>query len=113
MGVDEEDGQGDVEDSPTRPDHTTEVAHPTVESAPTSAEHAPTTTPVTNEPAPSPKKKCAKQHPRTLEFLSQSMHEAIRLVTSTGMFLTVYDNINMVWKTAEQIVRCTGKFSTF
>lgn len=55
------------------------------------------------------KKKCTKQRPGTLEFLSQSMREVARLVAATGMFLTVYDNINMVWKVAEQIVGRTGE----
>lgn len=57
------------------------------------------------------KKKRTKQRPGTLEFLSESMREVARLVAATGMFLTVYDNINMVWKVAEQIVGRTGEHS--
>ncbi|KAH7918344.1 hypothetical protein BV22DRAFT_1075903 [Leucogyrophana mollusca] len=40
----------------------------------------------------------------TLELLSQSMRTVARTVAAGGLFLTVYDNINMVWKVAEQIV---------
>lgn len=63
---------------------------------------------ITSTPQPK-KKKRTKQRPGTLEFLSQSMREVARLVAATGMFLTVYDNINMVWKVAEQIVGRTGE----
>lgn len=55
------------------------------------------------------KKKRTKQRPGTLEFLSESMREVARHLAATGMFLTVYDNINMVWKVAEQIVGRTGE----
>ena len=60
-------------------------------------------------PTPPQKKKRTKQRPGTLEFLSESMWEVARHIAATGMFLTVYDNINMVWKVAEQIVGRTGE----
>lgn len=77
------------------------ISQESVNPEPTAASSA------TSPPQPKNKKR-TKQRPGTLEFLSESMREVARLVAATGMFLTVYDNINMVWKVAEQIVGRTG-----
>ncbi|KIJ59407.1 hypothetical protein HYDPIDRAFT_162408 [Hydnomerulius pinastri MD-312] len=45
-----------------------------------------------------------KERPGTLELLSQSMRKVARTIAADGLFLIVYDNINMMWKVAEQIV---------
>ncbi|KAL1728864.1 hypothetical protein EV714DRAFT_213991, partial [Schizophyllum commune] len=42
--------------------------------------------------------------PGTLRTLSESMRAAARRVASTGLYATVYDNINMVFRAAEQVV---------
>ncbi|KAI4522028.1 hypothetical protein K525DRAFT_199783 [Schizophyllum commune Loenen D] len=42
--------------------------------------------------------------PGTLRTLSESMRAAARAVASTGIYATVYDNINMVFRAAEQVV---------
>jgi hypothetical protein len=47
----------------------------------------------------------------TLEALSESMRKATRKVASSNLYELVYDNINMVWKVAEQILGRTGLFS--
>lgn len=47
----------------------------------------------------------------TLEALSESMRKATRKVATSNLYLLVYDNINMLWKVAEQILGCTGLFS--
>ena len=44
----------------------------------------------------------------TLEALSESMRKATRNVATSNMYQLVYDNINMVWKAAEQILGRTG-----
>ena len=44
-----------------------------------------------------------------LDILSEAMRADTRLVASLGDFILVYDNINMVWKVAEQIIGRTGK----
>ncbi|KAN0130508.1 hypothetical protein V8E53_011594 [Lactarius tabidus] len=40
----------------------------------------------------------------TLEALSESMRKETRKVASSNLYGLVYDNINMVWKVAEQII---------
>ncbi|KAH9034017.1 hypothetical protein EDB83DRAFT_2507841 [Lactarius deliciosus] len=40
----------------------------------------------------------------TLEALSESMRKVAREVAASGLYVLVYDNINMVWKAAEQIL---------
>ncbi|KAH7903997.1 hypothetical protein BJ138DRAFT_1138637 [Hygrophoropsis aurantiaca] len=42
--------------------------------------------------------------PGTLPLLSDAMRNAARTVAATGLFGTVYDNINMMFRIAEQIV---------
>ena len=49
----------------------------------------------------------------SLRQLSQSMVDMARTVASTGLFATSYDNINMVFRAAEQIVGWTGKLFIF
>lgn len=44
----------------------------------------------------------------TLEALSESMRKVTRTVAASNMYTLVYDNINMVWKVAEQILGRTG-----
>lgn len=44
----------------------------------------------------------------TLESLSESMRKVVREVTATNLYALVYDNINMMWKVAEQILGRTG-----
>jgi len=46
---------------------------------------------------------------RTLEHLSVSMHQLTQCIAVTQQILLIYDNINMVWKVAEQIIGRTGK----
>ena len=45
----------------------------------------------------------------SLRQLSNSMLDMARAVASTGLFATSYDNINMVFKAAEQVVGRTGR----
>ncbi|EIW73975.1 hypothetical protein CONPUDRAFT_68089 [Coniophora puteana RWD-64-598 SS2] len=40
----------------------------------------------------------------TLEVLSQSVRAATRKIAKTSPFLVVYDNINMMWRVAEQVM---------
>ncbi|KAH9174084.1 hypothetical protein EDB89DRAFT_2068033 [Lactarius sanguifluus] len=40
----------------------------------------------------------------TLEALSESMRKVTREVAASDLYVLVYDNINMVWKVAEQIL---------
>lgn len=44
----------------------------------------------------------------TLRMLSDSMRDIARGIAATGLFAASYDNINMVFRAAEQIVRRTG-----
>jgi hypothetical protein len=44
----------------------------------------------------------------TLRELSSSMRSFARVVASTGLFAAAYDNINMVFRAAEQILGRTG-----
>ncbi|KAH9011428.1 hypothetical protein EDB83DRAFT_2234081 [Lactarius deliciosus] len=44
----------------------------------------------------------------TLEALSESMRKVTRKVAASGLYALVYDNINMVWKVAEQILGRTN-----
>lgn len=53
-----------------------------------------------------------KHHLGTLETLSQSMRSVTRNVATSNLYQLVYDNINMVWKVAEQILGRTGLFSS-
>jgi hypothetical protein len=46
----------------------------------------------------------------TLEALSESMRKATRKVAASNLYELVYDNINMLWKVAEQILGRTGLF---
>ena len=39
------------------------------------------------------------------------MRKATRKVATSNLYLLVYDNINMLWKVAEQILGRTGLFS--
>ncbi|KIM79999.1 hypothetical protein PILCRDRAFT_9888 [Piloderma croceum F 1598] len=52
------------------------------------------------------KKKRKKRSPGTLYELSQACCKTARRVASTGLFITVYNNINMMFRVAEQIVGC-------
>ncbi|KAH9033154.1 hypothetical protein EDB83DRAFT_2229397, partial [Lactarius deliciosus] len=45
-----------------------------------------------------------KHHLGTLEALSESMRKVAREVAASGLYVLMYDNINMVWKAAEQIL---------
>ncbi|KAH9039679.1 hypothetical protein EDB84DRAFT_1477500, partial [Lactarius hengduanensis] len=47
----------------------------------------------------------------TLEALSESMRKLTREVAASDLYVLVYDNINMLWKVAEQILGRTGLFS--
>lgn len=46
----------------------------------------------------------------TLRMLSDSMPDLARGIASTGLFAASYDNINMVFHAAEQIIGRTGEF---
>ena len=50
------------------------------------------------------KKKRKKRSPGTLYELSQACRETARTVASTGLFVSVYDNINLMFRVAEQIL---------
>ena len=52
-----------------------------------------------------------EHHLGTLEALSESMREVTRKVAASNLYELVYDNINMVWKVAEQILGRTSLFS--
>lgn len=75
--------------------------------------HAPTTqTTPTQPPVPPATNRTSHRRVRregTLDYLSESMRKLARMVAASMLFLTVYDNINMMWKVAEQIVGRTGK----
>lgn len=45
----------------------------------------------------------------SLRQLSDSMIDMARVIASTGLFATSYDNINLIFRAAEQIVGRTGK----
>ena len=45
----------------------------------------------------------------TLRKLSDSMRDAARAVAATGLYGTVYDNINMMLRNPEQIMGRTGR----
>jgi hypothetical protein len=47
----------------------------------------------------------------TLRELSSSMRSFTRVVASTGLFAASYDNINMVFRAAEQILGRSGKLA--
>ena len=47
----------------------------------------------------------------TLERLSTSMRRLTQHVAATQQVLLIYDNINMVWKVAEQVIGRTGESS--
>jgi hypothetical protein len=55
------------------------------------------------------KKKCSKCSPGTLYELSQACCKTARRVASTGLFVSVYDNINLMFRVAEQILGRTSK----
>ena len=61
-----------------------------------------------NESAKSKQKK--KPSPGTLYLLSQACRQSARKVASSHLFITVYDNINMMIKVAEQVL---GRKSMF
>ena len=42
----------------------------------------------------------------TLYQLSESMHQETREIAATGLFVTVYDNININFHNPEEIIRC-------
>jgi len=48
------------------------------------------------------------QHTGTLDQLSDSMHSKARELAVTGLFSVVYDNINLHFGNAEQIISCHG-----
>lgn len=45
----------------------------------------------------------------TLRVLSNSMRQVSHSVAATGLFASVYDNINMVFRVSEQIMGRTGE----
>ncbi|KIM45742.1 hypothetical protein M413DRAFT_24874 [Hebeloma cylindrosporum] len=51
-------------------------------------------------------KKPRKRTPGTLFQLSQACRETARRIASSALYVTVYDNINMMVRVAEQIVGC-------
>jgi hypothetical protein len=57
---------------------------------------------------PQGKKPRAPRKPGTLRSLSNSMRDLARGVAATGLYAASYDNINMVFKAAEQIIGRTG-----
>ena len=50
------------------------------------------------------KKKRTKHTPGTLYELSRACRKTAQGVASTGLFVTVYDNINLMFRVAEQIL---------
>jgi hypothetical protein len=42
-------------------------------------------------------------------MLSDAMRDMAHSIAATGLFATSYDNINMVFRAAEQIIGCTGE----
>lgn len=51
-----------------------------------------------------------KRQPGTLERLSLSMRNVARAVAASEPVMLVYDNINMMWRAAEQVMGRTGVF---
>jgi hypothetical protein len=49
----------------------------------------------------------------SLRQLSSSMVDIAKEIASTGLFATSYDNINMVFRSAEQILGRTGVYNRF
>ncbi|KZP08017.1 hypothetical protein FIBSPDRAFT_914360 [Athelia psychrophila] len=84
------------------------IAHSSTPPPPTPI--TPLTTPVSpSHPTTSQSKKRKKRQPKpwdagTLRVLSNCMRTIARSVAATGLFGTVYDNINMVFRTAEQVI---------
>ena len=73
-----------------------------------------------NLSAPAPKKAKARNarvpqpwDAGTLRVLSNSMRDMARGVAATGLFASVYDNINMVFQVSEQIMGRTGVFLSY
>ncbi|KAH9161003.1 hypothetical protein EDB89DRAFT_1861941 [Lactarius sanguifluus] len=62
---------------------------------------------LTSKLAPASSKTDVDRHKHrlgTLEALSESMRKVARKVAASELYVLVYDNINMVWKVAEQIL---------
>jgi len=55
------------------------------------------------------KKKCLKRSPGTLYELSQACRKMAWRVASMGLFVSVYDNINLMFRVAEQILGRTSE----
>lgn len=103
------------------------VTLPTITSMPVPQELLPATAaidamPTSEASSPvtaAPKKKSTKSRkPQpwdagTLRVLSNSMRDMARGVAATGLFASVYDNINMVFKASEQIMGRTGESVNF
>lgn len=58
-------------------------------------------------------KKKQERKPGTLKRLSDAMRGAYRVLAETGLYGTVYDNINFMDRNAEQIIGRTSTYSFF
>jgi hypothetical protein len=58
----------------------------------------------TNEKHSGKVKKKKKQSPGILHLLSQACRHSARKLASSNLFITMYDNINMMIRVAEQVV---------
>lgn len=73
--------------------------HPGTSSSITTANNPSTSAPLTTaDPVP------CSQYSGTLRQLSDSMRARARVIAATGLYSTVYDNINMMFRNAEQII---------
>jgi len=61
-------------------------------------------------PVPSMSPKQQSSYVGTLARLSMSMHQLTQQIAAKRCLLLVYDNINMMWRVAEQIIGRTGEF---
>jgi len=56
-----------------------------------------------------PRRPTIPRQPGTLRKLSASMRDMARVVASMGLYATAYDNINMMFRAAEQIIGRSGR----
>lgn len=71
--------------------------------------HTASTAPNNDSPALVPPSEEPLQYTGTLTQLSESMRAKAQKVASTGLFASVYDNINHQFKSAEQIIGRHGR----
>lgn len=90
--------------------HTSAASAPFHTSSTTTSDHSPSTPLHTSSTSPSdPKPK--KRRLGLLRLLSNGLRVQTRTVASVGLFGEVYDNINFMSRTAEQVIGRHGQYS--